>query len=108
VKDIIANKFFIGCFLLLTVYVIFGPDLVLLCFDKDADFSFQVANTAVLFFFIVELVMQVTGRRGYWKKVPFWLDLISVISILPDTYLLHANSVNEELGAANIMNALVI
>lgn len=93
---IIKNSCFIAFFMLLTFYAIFGPDLVILLLDKGSDFEFQIVNTAVFFLFGTELFLTCVGKQHYVCTVTFILDLVAVMSILSDTYLLQAVTVDQD------------
>lgn len=87
-RSMIHHRWFIGFFMFLTIYAIFGPSIVSLVFTKHEDDLFMTINTMVFFAFLLELILLCMGKRNYFLKVTFVLDIVSVFSMLSDTWFL--------------------
>lgn len=85
--------------IVVTIYVLFGNELRMLCFDKSADVTFEVLSTISLFLFTVELLLNMFAKstvvknpkkmlgfefKGYVQSLFFGLDLLAVLSMFPD------------------------
>lgn len=95
-KRAINNSVVSGFFFTLTVYVLFGPDLVSRYGNKDLDYPFMVANTVVFFFFLLEVILSLLGRGDYILS-PLLLDLVALISLLGDTWFFQKGSDDESV-----------
>lgn len=69
---------------LLTIYALFGDDIRVAAFSKDADDGFNVITTICLFFFALEIILSSLCKKDYWLGFFFWLDLVSTISLITD------------------------
>ena len=77
-----------------TIFVLFGDDVRILCFPPSADsgFSFFVSLSFILF--VLEILLHCWAKSDYSKgifKVKgyafsffFWLDMLAVLSMVPD------------------------
>jgi hypothetical protein len=81
--------------MIMTFFVLFADDIRLLTAPKSVDDGFQVVNSVCLFFFIFELVLTTWAKtrissyspfvlNGYLFSFFFFLDLIAILSMLPD------------------------
>ena len=75
--------------LILTMFALFMDDFRLWLFPKDADGAFAAFTWIILILFIIEFIANCLCVPGYMhmKKFPpcsmfFWLDLLSIFSIL--------------------------
>jgi class 3 adenylate cyclase len=68
----------------LTIYALFGDDVRVSAFDKDADVSFWSITVVCLFFFTLEIILGSLCKQDYWLGFFFWLDLVSTISLITD------------------------
>lgn len=84
---VVELKVWTAVFMILTIYALFAPDLDMLYGDKQSKDNMRASTSVVAFFFLVELVMQSLGKKGYFLRAYFWLDFVSFASILPETYL---------------------
>lgn len=69
---------------LVTIYALFGDDIRLLAFPRDADGTFTILNIIALALFLLELLIASVGKPDYFNSFFFWLDLISTLSIITD------------------------
>mmetsp|Transcript_49453 Transcript_49453/g.96719 ORF Transcript_49453/g.96719 Transcript_49453/m.96719 type:complete len:836 (-) Transcript_49453:780-3287(-) len=77
-----------------TLYVLFGDEIRLLFLPPSVDNFFIVLNTIALLLFVVELILnswvksEISCRerkiRGFLFNFFFWLDLLAIISMIPD------------------------
>lgn len=70
--------------LLVTFYALFGDDIRLLSFGKEADDVFMYLNIIAMAVFGIEIVLSCYSKPDYFNSFFFWLDLISTISIITD------------------------
>lgn len=79
----------------MTFFVLFADDIRLLTAPKSVDYGFQVVNSVCLFFFIFELLLTTWAKTrvprwhplevtGYLFSFFFFLDIIAILSMLPD------------------------
>merc|ERR1719491_2653622 len=87
-------------FMLCTVYALFSTDIDQLCGTKESKFILSIVTTVVFFLFGIELWVQSYAKPGYLFRAYFWLDLVAVISLLPDTWIMQAMTGNERFAAA--------
>jgi hypothetical protein len=69
---------------IITIYALFGDDVRILSFTIHDDDWFYLASTFCLLCFLLELVLSVYAKQGYWLSFYFWLDLIATVSLIPD------------------------
>ena len=88
-------KIYYGDFMMaVTIFVLFGDDVRILCFPPSADgvFSFFVSLSFILFALEMILYCWVKSDfsngifqvKGYAFSFFFWLDLLAVLSMVPD------------------------
>ena len=80
--------------LMTTLFVLFGHELRLLYFSEKADVIFEVLHIIAFMLFLVELLFNswvksdfsegIFKPRGYTFSFFFWLDLIALLSLIPD------------------------
>mmetsp|Transcript_24385 Transcript_24385/g.35798 ORF Transcript_24385/g.35798 Transcript_24385/m.35798 type:complete len:840 (+) Transcript_24385:136-2655(+) len=98
--------------MIMTFFVLFADDIRLLTAPKSVDVGFQTANSICLFFFIFELLLTTWAKthlkfspkihlEGYCFSFFFWLDLIAILSMLPDI-----NWIAEGMGIAGISESV--
>lgn len=76
------------------LYVLFGDWIRILVFPPSADSMFDMLNNISFFLFIAELIMNCWAKsdfskgifhvKGYMFNFFFWLDLLCIISMIPD------------------------
>lgn len=77
-----------------TLFVLFGDDIRLISFPPSSDKAFAVLNSIAFFLFLTEMILNCWAKsdfsRGIWKvkgymfSFFFWLDLLAVVSMVPD------------------------
>jgi len=86
---IVDSRLFVGTMMVMTFYALFAPDLDRLFGTRETQLQMQGVTTGVCFLFMCEIFLQCMGKPHYPCKAHFWLDLISFISLLPETLLVH-------------------
>ncbi|CAK8988896.1 unnamed protein product [Durusdinium trenchii] len=81
------SQCFVSGFMILTIFALFAPDLDLLLGTVQSQHSLSLVMTFACFLFVVEIIVQSIGKEGYLFRAYFWLDVIALISLLPDTWL---------------------
>jgi len=69
---------------ILTVFALFGDDVRLLAFDRDADSFFFLISFIALIMFFLEFGLNTYSKPEYACGFYFVLDLVSTISLIPD------------------------
>ncbi|EER12216.1 conserved hypothetical protein [Perkinsus marinus ATCC 50983] len=69
---------------LLTIFALWGDNMRVAFFDKDADNVFYVLFAFALFMFFLEFFINTVAKPEYKWGFFFVLDLISAVSIIPD------------------------
>ncbi len=81
---IVDSNYFIAFMTLLTVFALLSNDLQTAYLPPDVDFSFDMLQAILLFFFTSEIIMTCIGKTGYIGSFFFWLDLIATLSLIQD------------------------
>ena len=68
----------------LTIYALFGDDIRMLAFSRNADNYFYSASIVCLMFFAAELAISYLCKKEYRFSFHFWLDFIAMASLFPD------------------------
>mmetsp|Transcript_26704 Transcript_26704/g.65447 ORF Transcript_26704/g.65447 Transcript_26704/m.65447 type:complete len:926 (-) Transcript_26704:528-3305(-) len=72
------------CMAIITIWALFGDDIRLLCFFKDADTGFVYMVYICLITFFGELVLASVAKKGYIWGFYFMLDAVATLSLLMD------------------------
>jgi hypothetical protein len=77
-----------------TIFVLFGDDVRILCFQPSADVAFAFFTSLSFFLFLLEIVLHswvksdfsggIFQVKGYAFSFFCWLDLLAVLSMIPD------------------------
>jgi len=81
------SQCFVSGFMVLTIFALFAPDLDLLLGTVQSQHALSLVMTVCCFLFVIEILVQSLGKEGYIFRAYFWLDVIALISLLPDTWL---------------------
>ena len=92
---------------LATLFVLFGDWIRTLSFSPSADSTFSFLNNCAFFLFLAEIIMNSWAKsdfskgcfhvRGYMFSFFFWLDLLCIVSMIPDLKWLSSNFGVEEM-----------
>ncbi|KNC50990.1 uncharacterized protein AMSG_06962 [Thecamonas trahens ATCC 50062] len=99
-----------GVIVLLTVYVLFVDDVVVLAGAPDpnqsqAVYALLVLKIVVFFAFVGELVAECYATPEYVFSFFFWLDLVTLLSFLPDFCLLFGYNLLSAIGGLVVARA---
>lgn len=78
------------CFIV-TLYILFVPDMVSAFGPKDLDSVCLIANTIVWFICLFEMCVYTVSEHTYLCSATFLLDFIAILSFLSDTWLYQGN-----------------
>lgn len=84
VGELVDNHIFSWVMTILTMYALFGDDIRLAYFEKDADDAFYFITLISFVMFSVEIIASSFSKDNYVFNFYFWLDFISTISLLAD------------------------
>lgn len=70
--------------LLLVNISVFGQEIDLLAIPKNLDWIVNLFTVVALFFFTIDMLLLCYIRSDYFLSSLFWLDVVSIISLLPD------------------------
>lgn len=97
-NSIIESWIFQTIMSLLTIYILFADDIKILTTDAYADVPFSISYIILMIIFLIELIMSAIAVDNYFLHFFFWLDLISVITILLDIHWFYNFFVNSIAG----------
>ncbi|KAF4653132.1 hypothetical protein FOL47_010675, partial [Perkinsus chesapeaki] len=80
----VDGKFMTVFMTLLTIFALWGDNVRVALFDKDADTVFYILFVIALFMFVLEFLINTVAKPDYKWGFFFVLDLISALSIIPD------------------------
>jgi hypothetical protein len=83
-SKIINSNIFISFMTFLTIIALFSSDIQQAWLPSSVDFSFDVLQTIMLFFFTLEIVMTCLAKRRYINSFFFWLDIVATVSLIQD------------------------
>jgi len=99
VSSMLEHKFWTLGFMALTFYSIFASDLDVIFGDKESKVTVSIVTMVAFVLFFLELVLQSWSKPRYVLRSYFWLDLIALLSLLPDTYILQVAYAENEFAA---------
>lgn len=73
-------------FMVLTFYALFASDMDTLWGNKSSEPVITSVSTAAFLLFALEFALQSYAKKRYLCKPLFWLDVVALISMLPDTW----------------------
>jgi hypothetical protein len=87
--------------IVMALFALFGTDLWEACGPPPMhlDPIIYTISTLVFIFFCLELILLVVCKKGYMLSFFFWLDLLAVISLVPDVLMLFKVDLFLLLGA---------
>ncbi len=89
-ENIYSNIFFLLC----SVFTLLQEDLKILTLPLTVDKPFHRVNEIIFFFFIIEFLVISLCKKNFRGSFFFYLDLISIISMVPDVHLIWDPIVN--------------
>jgi hypothetical protein len=95
-----------------TLFVLFGDWIRTLSFSPSADSTFSFLNNCAFFLFLAEIIMNSWAKsdfsmgcfhvRGYMFNFFFWLDLLCIVSMIPDLKWISSNLGMEEMPGTGV------
>jgi class 3 adenylate cyclase len=82
----------------LTVYVLFADDIKMIATDSAADDIFSSVCVAIMGMFTLEFILSSMVQDDYFLGFYFWLDLISIVSMLMDVHWFYTFLINLVAG----------
>lgn len=67
-----------------TIYALFGDDIRMLAFKKNADPVYYGLTITAMSLFLIEIILASIAKEGYFLGFYFWLDLIATLSLIFD------------------------
>eukprot|EP00804_Cyclotella_cryptica_P031221 CCRYP_020319-RA/>CCRYP_020319-RA protein AED:0.07 eAED:0.07 QI:0/0.85/0.87/1/0.57/0.37/8/2080/875 len=102
-----ARKRYDDLMMAATIFVLFGDDIRILSFQPSADSTFAFFTSLSFFLFLLEIILHSWAKsdfsgglfriKGYACSFFFWLDLLAVLSMVPDVAWL-ASSLGMQSG----------
>lgn len=99
-EKLLENYYWIGMMSLVTFYALFADDVRILLLPKTADIYLDVFTIIAILLYLAELIIGVICMDGYFPSFYFWVDLVSLLSMLPDVSFL-LNEIEGGLGGAD-------
>lgn len=97
-RQVIDDAFFMSFYFCLTIWSLFGPDLVVVYGDKDSETPVSIFNSVVFVFFVIEMMFHAAGSQKYLYSVSLILDLVALLSFLSDTWFYQGDLFGSEQG----------
>jgi len=91
-QKLASNPAFSGLTVFLTIYVLLGDDVRLICFEKPTDWIFDIIVVSSIAIYSFEIVVCTIGKAGYIFSFFFYLDILSTAGLVMDI-----TTVNERL-----------
>ena len=79
---------------ILTLYILFADDIKNLATTKRADNTFSTICVTLMGIFFIELIISAIAAEDYFLGFYFWLDFISLVSMLLDVHWFYDWMVN--------------
>jgi hypothetical protein len=97
-------------FFLATVFSLFNFDVKILATDSSADPAFSITMNVVFFILFSEFMVALLFEQNYFGSFYFYLDLIDVLSLIPDTEMImkifsRQPGPGQEIGAEHLIEA---
>ena len=83
-EKLLENYYWIGMMSFVTFYALFADDIRILLLPKEADTTMDILTIIAMTLYLIELVLGVLAIENYALSFYFWVDLVSLISMLPD------------------------
>jgi hypothetical protein len=78
-----------------TIYTLFFDDLRMLAFPKSSDTVFYNLSFLAMLIFTAEFIISCFALDGYFLTFFFFLDLLSIITMVPDVGWLWVTIIGE-------------
>uniref|UniRef100_K3X5Y0 Ion transport domain-containing protein n=1 Tax=Globisporangium ultimum (strain ATCC 200006 / CBS 805.95 / DAOM BR144) TaxID=431595 RepID=K3X5Y0_GLOUD len=102
---VLDSQWFTIVMLIVTVYALFGDDIRLSLFTRDADNTFYSLAMVCLVLFAFEFLASCYCKFGYLFSFYFALDLIATFSVLPDIGWIWNEIIGTNGGSSSAIRA---
>lgn len=69
---------------IVTFYALFMDDIRFLWLPKSADLTIDIFTIICMTLYVIELVLGIIAVDKYFLSFYFWVDTISLLSMIPD------------------------
>lgn len=83
-NKLLENYYFVGTMSVVTFYALCADDIRILTAPKEADMTFDVLTILAMVLYLAELILASLVVDAYFLSFYFWVDLVSLISMVPD------------------------
>ena len=94
IAELLDNNYFICSLSIVTILVLFESNIMLLCFNAESDFYFDIFKICCFCLFIIEFGLSCALKIDYNLSFYFWLDFISTLSILVEVNIIFQPLLN--------------
>ena len=84
-----------------TIYILFADDIKVICTTKKADPPFSTVVIILMIIFFIELVISAIVQEDYFLGFYFWLDFVSLISMVLDIHWFYDWMINSISGGGS-------
>ena len=84
-----------------TIYILFADDIKVICTTKKADPPFSTVVIILMIIFFIELVVSAVVVEDYFLGFYFWLDFVSLISMVLDIHWFYDWMINSISGGGS-------
>jgi len=84
IEKMLENYYWVGMMTLVTFYALFMDDIRFLWLPKSADLTIDVFTIICMSLYVIELILGIIAVEKYFLSFYFWVDLISLLSMIPD------------------------
>jgi hypothetical protein len=90
--------------IIFTSWALFADDIKMLSTTIEVDVGFSISIIFIQFCFLLEVLISSFFLEGYFLKFFFWLDIISILSMLLDIHWFY-NMIIEELTDSLVLTS---
>ena len=83
-RAVIESPWFAGIGALITLYCLFGGDILVACIQEDTSFVRDIMTIVALVFFAVELLLTLVAQPSFFLSFFFFLDFICLVTLVLD------------------------
>lgn len=98
VEEFLNNSTLTILMSIITIWVLFADDIRMLATSMESDDTFTILNIVFMSLFFIEYLISCYALPNYLFSFFFWLDLISVISMVLDIQWFYTFIINEISG----------
>ena len=84
IEKLLENYYWVGAMTVVTFYALFMDDIRYLWMPKSADETVDICTIICMSLYLIELFLGIIAVENYFLSFYFWVDLISLLSMIPD------------------------